>query len=235
MPRLPRCNPGRPSRWTPFSADRCAYFVSYADGYESTLTKEKLYPITPYEIEAVSDDGTAQDARVIGKLIDGYEWYITGVIDNTKSMFAPDTQVTLKFESTSAEVTGTISELRTTEDPRKSVVVVRCDTMTHDLVQHRAERVEMIKGYYEGIKVSRAAIRFKEVEETHTDPESGEETTETVNAKGVYVLMGEQLSFRRLDVIYEGSDYVLTSLGAGSDYVTLYDDIVVDGVSADGT
>lgn len=216
-------------------ADRCAYFVSYADGYESTLTKEKLSTITPEEIEAVSDDGTAQDARVIGKLIDGYEWYITGVIDNTKSMFAPDTQVTLKFESTSAEVTGTISELRTTEDPRKSVVVVRCDTMTHDLVQHRAERVEMIKGYYEGIKVSRAAIRFKEVEETHTDPESGEETTETVNAKGVYVLMGEQLSFRRLDVIYEGSDYVLTSLGAGSDYVTLYDDIVVDGVSADGT
>ena len=67
------------------------------------------------------------------------------------------------------------------------------------------------------------------------DPETGEEHTETVEARGVYILLGEQPAFRRLDVIYEGNDYLLTSLNAGDDYVSLYDDIIVNGVSADGT
>ena len=56
-----------------------------------------------------------------------------------------------------------------------------------------------------------------------------------MEARGVYILLGEQPAFRRLDVIYEGNDYLLTSLNAGDDYVSLYDDIIVNGVSADGT
>ena len=67
-----------------------------------------------------------------------------------------------------------------------------------------------------------------------TDEKTGEEKTETVNCRGVYVLDGEKVEFRRLDVIYEGKDYVLSSLNAGDGYLIQYDSIIVEGIDADG-
>ena len=60
--------------------------------------------------------------------------------------------------------------------------------MTSDFVKNRSERVEIIKGEYEGIQVPRSAIRFKELEETSTNVLTGEETTTKVNYRGVYVM-----------------------------------------------
>lgn len=59
-------------------------------------------------------------------------------------------------------------------------------------MQNRTENVEMVLGEYEGIKVPRNAIRFKDVEETVTDEETGEEKKQTVNCRGVYVQDGEK-------------------------------------------
>ena len=72
----------------------------------------------------------------------------------------------------------------------------------------------------------RSAIRFKELEETSTNVLTGEETTTKVNYRGVYVMDGETVTFRKLDVIYEGDDYVLSSLNAGDGYLILYDSII---------
>ncbi len=215
-------------------SDRSAYFVSYADGYESQLTKSSLETLTPEIIADVEDSGPVEDERIIGKLINGYEWYIAGVIDNRKKNFTIGDKVNIKFQSTSNMAEGVIENIRDSDDPSENVIIVRCDEITHDLVQHRTERVEIISGEFEGIKVPRKALRFKNVTETVTDEETGEETTQTVNAKGVYVKLGERISFKRIDVIYEGGDYVLSSLDAGEEYLALYDDIVVEGVDADG-
>ena len=96
------------------------------------------------------------------------------------------------------------------------------------------DRVEIIKGEYEGIQVPRSAIRFKELEETSTNVLTGEETTTKVNYRGVYVMDGETVTFRKLDVIYEGDDYVLSSLNAGDGYLILYDSIIVEGIDVNG-
>ena len=39
---------------------------------------------------------------------------------------------------------------------------------------------------------------------------------------------------RRLDVVYEGKDYVLSKLNAGDGYLMLYDSIIVEGIDANG-
>ena len=52
-----------------------------------------------------------------------------------------------------------------------------------------------------------------------------------MNTKGVYALKGEQEEFKKIDVIYEGSDYVLSAEHPDdSDYLSLYDDILIEGV-----
>ncbi len=215
-------------------SDRAAYFVSFADGYEDTLSMDKLSTITPELINGVEDGKTTGDSRIIGKLIDGYEWYAVGVIDNTDIQFSIEDSVKLKFRSTSETISGTITDIRDTKTAGKSIVVVKCSNITYELVQHRTEQVEMIRGEYEGIKVPRKAIRFKDVEETIVDEETGIKTKQVVNCKGVYVKLGEQINFKKLDVVYEGDNFVLSAMNAGSDYVSLYDDIVVEGVDENG-
>ncbi len=220
------------------TSDSSAYFVSHTDGLESTLTAEKLSDITPDQIRQVIQDSKDKqnetNPNIVGKSIAQYGWYMLGIIDNKDQKYQVGDAVKIRLMTSSATADATIQELRNTDEDGKVMVVLYSDTLTSDFVQNRTEDVEMVLGEYEGIKVPRNAIRFKDIEETVTDEETGEEKTETVNCRGVYVQDGEKIEFRRLDVVYEGSDYVLSKLNASDGYLMLYDSIIVEGIDANG-
>ncbi len=216
------------------TSDRSAYFVSYCDGLESQLTKDNISALTVEQLKQITD--TKDDSPdIVGKLIDGYEWYLAGIVDNTRKEYAVGDKVSLQFESTSEIFKAEIIDVRDEGDPAKSIIVVSCNQFNYDLVQHRCEKVELIKGNYSGLKVPREAIRFRQQEEKIVDEDTGITSTVTKNFKGVYILEGEQVEFKKLDVIYEGSDYVLSAVHDGDEsYLALYDDIMVEGVESDG-
>ena len=206
------------------AAEEAAYFVSYADGYESKLDLNMLESVTPQMLASV-EDNPSNDKGVVGKLIDGYRWAMACVVDNSEKIYQQGDRVSLKFASTSDVVRGTISLLMAGNTGKQTVAIIMCDAMTHDLVQHRTDTVEIIRGEYQGILVPRSALHFKEME-------NDEGRLETV--RGVYILSGEQPEFRRLNVIYEGSDYVITAQTTDSSYLMLYDSIITKGIDADG-
>ena len=215
---------------------KSAYFVSYVDGYENTLKPENKEKLTRDELAQIRDEGPIDaqtDSHVIGKLVTGYEWYIVGVFDNTKLRLSDGDSVTLHLESVSEPLHGEVETLISAGNITETQIIIRCETMSYDVVQHRTERVEIVRNSVEGVKVPRSAIRFKELTETVED-EFGNQTEVTDNYRGVYVLVGENPEFRKLDIVYETDDYYLSSLNAGSSYVSLYDDIIVNGVMADG-
>lgn len=223
------------------TSDASAYFVSHVDGYETTFSAQHLDEVTPEQLSQAIVSPTKPNqtedlgqSNVIGKSIAEYGWYMMGMIDNKDQKYQVGDQVTIRLLNASAEAPATIQELRTVENSDQVMVVLYSDTLTSDFVQNRTDHVEMILGEYEGIKVPRDAIRFKDVEETETDEETGKKTTKTVNARGVYVQDGEKIEFRRLDVIYEGKDYVLSKLHADDGYLMLYDSIIVEGIDAIG-
>ena len=223
------------------TSDASAYFVSHVDGYETTFSAQHLDEVTPEQLSQAIASSTKPNqtedlgqSNVIGKSIAEYGWYMMGMIDNKDQKYQVVDQVTIRLLNASAEAPATIQELRTVENSDQVMVVLYSDTLTSDFVQNRTDHVEMILGEYEGIKVPRDAIRFKDVEETETDEETGKKTTKTVNARGVYVQDGEKIEFRRLDVIYEGKDYVLSKLHADDGYLMLYDSIIVEGIDAIG-
>ncbi len=222
------------------TADSACYFISNVDGYEDDLTVDSLDDLTPTRLaEIISEcsDSTSTDStndQAIGKTVAEYSWYMVGMIDNSTLKYQVGDTVTLRILNSSAETEATIQELRSFEDTDEVMVILYCEELSSDFVQNRTDQVEMILGEYEGIKVPRDAIRFQTVEETTTDEETGEEVTTEVNARGVYVEDGESIVFRRLEVIYEGEDYVLSDLNAGDGYLMLYDSIIVEGIDADG-
>lgn len=224
------------------TSETASYFVSKVDGLESTLSVESIKQITLEQLEQIIEDSQKNDnsistdvqSGVIGKSISAYGWYMLGVIDNKDQKYQVGDLVKLRLMTSSATAPATITELRDTEEDGKVMVVLYSERMTSDFVQSRVENVEMILGEYEGIKVPREAIRFREVTEQGINEETGEETEQTVNCRGVYVQDGEKVEFRRLDVIYEGKDYVLSDRNAGDGYLMLYDSIIVEGIDANG-
>lgn len=214
-------------------ADRTAYFVSYADGLEETLSMDKIESFTVEQLQEVTDTSLT-DQRIVGKLIDGYDWMLAAVVDNSKMRYEVGDRVTLKFASTSDTVTGEIVMVNAAQGAEQTIIAISCEALTYDLVQHRTENVELILGEYKGIMVPRNALHFRSITEEIKNPDTNEVTAVTTNYRGVYVLNGEQPEFRKLEVIYEGADYVISAQNAGSDYLLLYDSIIIEGIDADG-
>lgn len=212
-------------------SDRSAYFVSHADGYEQTFTIDSIDSITPEMIKEVQDN-RIDDSRVVGKLIDGYEWLLAGVIDNTRKEYEIGSTVTLSFMTTADTFSGKIVDVRGSSE--QTVIIFSCDQFNYDLVQHRCLEAKLIKGPYSGLKVPRESIRFKTITENIKDKETGIDSEVTKNYRGVYVREGEQVEFRKIDVVYEGSDYVLSAPhDDDKSYLSLYDDILIEGEKAD--
>jgi hypothetical protein len=209
------------------SSKKPGYFVSYCDGYEDKLTLSSLDTLTADQIEQVADT-RVDDPKVVGKLISGYNWYLAGVVDNSRQEYKVGDYVRIRPESSPESFTAEIKDIRSEGDPKRAVLILACREFSSELVQHRCENIELIRGNYRGLKVPREAIRFVNEEVT----EEGSGITKDVNYKGVYVLNGEKIEFKKIDVIYEGSDYVLSSLEHTGDesYLALYDDIMIEGV-----
>lgn len=218
------------------TAESSGYFISETDGYEEMLKPEKLSEITPERLKSVlaGENAVPVSEHIIGKSVAQYDWYMLGLIDNQELKYQVDDTVTLRLLNSSVEADATIQELRKIEDSNQVMVILHCDAMSSEFVQNRTETVEMILGEYEGIKVPRDAIRFKDVEVTKTDETTGEETVVTENRRGVYVQDGEKLEFKMLDVVYEGDSYVISEISKDNSYLMLYDSIIVEGIDANG-
>lgn len=205
-----------------------AYFVSYCDGYESEFTPKKLEKLTVEQISSVTDN-KSDEPKVVGKLIRGYSWYLAGIIDNSRKLYAIGDTIDIRFDSSEEMYDAVIRDIRDEGDASKSLIILECTHFNENFVAHRVERCDLIKGSYTGLKVPREAIRFDEVEQDIIG-ENGQVTgTARVSEKGVYIMKGEQVIFKKLDVIYEGSNYVLSKVHENdTSYLALYDDILTE-------
>ncbi len=211
-------------------AQRSAYFASYIDGYEEELSSRSLAKLTCDEIEGITDKKSTAP-NVVGKLIDGYGWYLAVVADNSKKEYEIGEEIMLRFDSSAESYPAVIYDIRDEKSDR-SLIIISCSKFNYELVQHRAEIVELIKDEVEGLKVPREAIRFADIKEKYTD-DNGAEHEKVTTRKGVYIRKGEQVLFKKIDVKFEGSDYVLSAVHPESEYLALYDDIMLEGVDKD--
>lgn len=192
------------------------YFISYVDGYEDILSTDKLSSITADEIkEVIKNDGynsAKVSKKAVGKIVDDYEWDLVGIVNPKDASFNPGKEVKVKLSSTPDLLTAKIADVIETDDPEECVIVLSCEKLNFNLVQYRTERVEIILDDFNGIKVPREAVRFNKK-----------------NEKGVYVLLGQRIAFKKVDVIYECDDYLLSAITSDTSYISVYEDIILSG------
>ena len=210
-----RKNPMREVR-----TDNTGYFVSYTDGYENILNTSNIGELTAERIKEITETethgGKGSESGTIGKLIDGYQWKMVGIINNSQAEFSGGDSVKLRFATTSDTVTAKVESITDTDNPEESIIVISCEQLTFDLVRRRVERVDMILHDYDGIKVPRSALRF-----------------DRDNEKGVFVLVGQLPVFKKIDTVFECDEYLLSKKTSDSDHLSIYDEIIISGVDTE--
>lgn len=199
------------------TSDSTGYFISYIDGYENKLSPEMINTLTVEDIEDIINNSTnTHPQEAVGKMVDGYKWKMVGVVNAEQTIFQIGSEVTVKFASTPDTVTAVIEDIVESDNPEESIIILSCDELTYNLVQRRVERVEIILNDHEGIKVPRKAIRFNQD-----------------NDKGIYVILGQRILFKKIDPVYECDEYILSRITSDSEYVSMYDDIICEGEISD--
>lgn len=193
------------------------YFISHVDGYEGELKPDKLNEIDIDDLKEIIENNGYNSGlvskRAVGKLVDGYEWKLIGIVNENTADFRTGSNVSVKLSSTPDTVTAVIEDIIKTDNEDESIIILSCEKLNYNLVQNRIELIEIILTDYNGIRIPRDAIRFNKE-----------------NEKGVYILLGQKIAFRKIDVIYECEEYLLSKITSDTSYVSVYDDIITEGI-----
>ena len=200
-------------------ADASGYFYTEADGYESEFTMaaaEALMPDDFYElIEEMSDRRNSVD-DAYGKISFSSEWVLVLPIDwSDREYFEEGVTYSAEFFQNNQTVLPLTLE-RIMEDPQRSsaLLVFRSDRLPDGFSFDRCQSVRLEVDRVSGIYVPKDVVQRVD------------------GLRGVYVLRGNVVYFRRIDITYEGSDYYLVKAGvedADTPYLQVNDLIILNG------
>lgn len=213
---------------TVITTDSTGYFVSSTDGYENVVTLDNISEVSSDLIkDIISGKGAVKKENAVGKVFDSYKCKIAGIIEPTNKFFKGDN---LRIRLGNSDMTYSVSVDQIIKESEKNwIIILDCDAIDEKISSERVDKIELIFNEFKGLKVPREAIKFKEYEETVTD-ENGIKTKEKVKYKGVYVKIGQEILFKKIDVIYEGDNFVISKNVSDTNYLNLYDQIVLEEV-----
>lgn len=190
------------------------YFVSSVDGYEDILNSETVFDLSKEQIEQIlaADTAESNPAGVIGKLIDGYKWYMVAILNTVRmGTVFEGAEVTLRVGYSQQDVDAKVVSLKRQEDG-SSICIFECDTFSSEFVDGRVAQVKLLMDNYEGIRIPTSAIRI-------------------VDGKaGVYTRKGIEVVFKQIKQIISEEDYTLVENTSNLDgYISLYDTVIVGG------
>lgn len=203
------------------TADASGYYVSREDGYENIITADEIDSLTLEMLEeAFKSKKKEPAAGSIGKVIDGYNWFIATIIDSADATkFKVGKSVKLILDDSTNDYITTYVHSVNNFDGNKSMLVFRCNLMNEKLAELRKVEGKIIVKEFTGLKVSRDAVRLDE---------NGN--------SGVYIRRGNIVNFRSLNIIYSEDEFVIASKpseesGIKLEYthLKLYDEVIISG------
>ena len=186
------------------------YFVSFADGYEEILNFDTIKSITPEEIIKITNSNISKNPSAVGKIYDGCTWKIVGNV-KAENDYLKNTNIKIKINGDDYEISAYVEDMKHINDDNY-IIIISTDILSDELAIERVGEVQILTNSYTGVKVPRKAITFKD------------------DVRGVYVSFGKKKVFKKLDVIYEGDDYVLSNDDATNEYVLIHDQLVFEEV-----
>lgn len=200
------------------TAAKNGIMVLSADGFEATARYDRLAEMSPNDVDAFIREGApeAVPGNTVGKLVLDFDWYYAMVLPIDERRYAEKIKVgtvlKMRFRDISEDpCTVTVQSVSTDETSGKMSVIVTASHMTGKFCSLRRGKAEIIFSSTYGYKVPKSAVRIVD------------------GQKGVYVLLGQSMSFRKIEVLYEEENDIICTSAAGSGSLRPYDDVIVKG------
>lgn len=206
-------------------ASSAGTFSALVDGYETLLTPESIFTLTPTQLDELEQRQVTPSASSPGKLITSNRWYFVTALNeaDAQRMGAGDS-ITVSFSGDfNQDVPMTVEQVGQAEEGR-CVVVLSTSRYLEETTLLRSQSAEIIFARHSGLRVPKTALRM--VTRTVTDSETKEETE--VNVLGVYTVINGQAEFKSVKIVTEGTDYyVVTPATQGSRALRAGDEVIV--------
>ncbi len=201
--------------YTEVKSDSAGYYINGSDGYESTIDFKKIDEITVDNVtKAIESKPQAVASDVVGRVVGSFTWYIVCAVDTDETInLSYDERIYINLPYQGVErLPVTLYKIgdRTSD---KTILILSCDLMDESLADLRIEDIQIVTEEYTGYKIPNSAIRTVDGE------------------KGVYVVRGNLLGFRKIHILYSTDSYSIVDNPDGdSGYIKLYDKVVTKGV-----
>lgn len=206
---------GKDLGYTPIASPNPGYYIGSVDGYESAVKYSDVLNMNVADINSlVSSEPSSVDGNVMGKLVDSFNWYILCNVPYDRSgPFEVGKMVKVNIPNTSTGVFECEVEKKGEKEGDYISVILKCGLMNRDVAKLRITDIEIITDEYMGFRISNSAIR----------EENGQ--------KGVYVLKGNTVQFKKVNILYSSEEYsIIESQADNSSYLRQYDTVITQGV-----
>ncbi|MGN1001652.1 MAG: HlyD family efflux transporter periplasmic adaptor subunit [Oscillospiraceae bacterium] len=199
------------------TAQASGTFSSTVDGFES-VSPADLYdggqPLSPSQLQALTESQPEPADGAYGKLISGYSWYFAAVMSAADaSNLSPGRYANLDFgRYYGSPISARVEAISPTEEGNVTVLF-RCDTALRDTLAMRLVSANVVFEEYSGIRVPSEALR--------TDSET--------ESTYVWVITAMVLERKDVEVIYAGDGFVIVSRDSDPDSLREGNTIVVSG------
>ena len=204
---------------TSMKAEKSGYFYSKVDGYENIFTLEAAETMTPdkyFEYTAANAEAYVE-GNPVGKMVYDSEWAFVSMVSSeyAEHFEVGASYITSFMKSQSIDIPLTLSKKIADNDSDSVLMIFKCDRMPSEFDFLRSQSVQVVVNSITGINVPKTA------------------THRSNGSYYVYILKGSVVFERKIDIIYEGSDYYTVRDGVeGEDddvYLQSNDNLILNG------
>lgn len=203
------------------AAPLSGYYISHLDGYENAVDYDKISDLTVTDAEKLFEKKPEDVSGRMGKIVGSYKWYLVTVMDSKYALLMAEGD-TMKINMPYygfKNVEVKVEHISTTQND-KVAVAFSCNMMNETYANMRTEDIELVFKEYTGYKINSSSIRREK-------DEDGKEVDV------VYILRGDIMNARKIEIIYDAGDYVVVSedTEASNGYrpIKRYDEVIVKG------
>lgn len=167
------------------------YFSEEADGFESLLTPETIFTLTPSQLENLEPQRVSE--RTVGTLSTGQKWYFTAVIPEERAAQCRErTTLTVNFSVQGLREIKMRVERVSDAENGQCVLVLSYEKFLGEVTALRRLGADITFRSYEGLRVPKSALYVIDGE------------------TGVYILQNRMAKWKSVEILYEyGDDYLV--------------------------
>lgn len=195
------------------------YFSTLLDGFESIYTPDVVKNLTVDSFhDLIGRQKAEQSDLAVGKVITDYDWYTLceATKDEAADFIIGKRYPVTYLYSSGRQMKAKLEKIVTQTDTDLVVLVFLIEEVPQDFDYTRKQNIRIEMSSVDGISFPKSALRLID------------------DVQGVYVISGNAVAFRKVDIIYSSdSHYFSAEKGPGDEnakeYLSKFDRVITEG------